>query len=724
MIYHGETLSVRYLEDGIAELLFDAPSSVNKFDLATLESFNLALDALYQQPNLNGLILRSTKTAFIVGADITEFLGLFALPTDQLSQWLHHANTIFNKLEDLPVPTISAINGYALGGGCESVLATDFRVVDHQARIGLPETKLGIMPGFGGTVRLPRLIGADNAIEMITAGKDKTADAALKVGLVDAVVATDTLPTAALSMIKQAIAGDLDWQQRRNQKQTPLRLSATEALMSFTTAKAMVASIAGKHYPAPMAAVKAIEAAATCKRQQALAIENTHFVTLAKTDIAQALVGIFLNDQYLKSQAKQALKTAKPTQQAMVLGAGIMGGGIAYQSVTHHVPVIMKDITRDALTLGMQQAAKLLNKKLIRGRIDGLQMAATLATITPTLTYADPNLVDVIIEAVIENPSIKAAVLAEVEQHVTETTVLTSNTSTIPINLLAASLQRPQNFCGMHFFNPVHKMPLVEIIRGQHTANETIDQVVAYAAQMGKTPIVVNDCPGFFVNRVLFPYLAAFSLLLRDGGDYRQIDNVMEQDFGWPMGPAYLLDVVGIDTAHHAQKVMAQGFPQRMAKHDTDAIDVLYQQQRFGQKTGAGFFNYRLDKKGKPKKTINPQTATLLAPIAATPTSFDNATIIDRMMIPMINEVVRCLEENIIATPAEADMALVYGLGFPPFRGGVFRYLDHLGLANYVALADSYQSLGPLYQVPDGLRAKAIANERYYPAATAVTMTQ
>ena len=723
MIYHGETLSVRYLEEGIAELIFDAPSSVNKFDLATLESFNLALDALYQQPNLNGLILRSTKTAFIVGADITEFLGLFALPMDQLSQWLHHANTIFNKLEDLPVPTISAINGYALGGGCECVLATDFRVVDHQARIGLPETKLGIMPGFGGTVRLPRLIGADNAIEMITAGKDKTADAALKIGLVDAVVATDTLPTAALNMIKQAIAGDLDWQQRRNQKQTPLRLSATEALMSFTTAKAMVARIAGKHYPAPMAAVKAIEAAATCERKQALAIENTHFVTLAKTDVAQALVGIFLNDQYLKSQAKQALKTAKPTQQAMVLGAGIMGGGIAYQSVTHHVPVIMKDITHDALTLGMEQAAKLLNKKLIRGRIDGLQMAATLATITPTLTYADPNPVDVVIEAVIENPSIKAAVLAEVEQHVTETTVLTSNTSTIPINLLAASLQRPQNFCGMHFFNPVHKMPLVEIIRGHHTANETIDRVVAYAAQMGKTPIVVNDCPGFFVNRVLFPYLAAFSLLLRDGGDYRQIDNVMEQDFGWPMGPAYLLDVVGIDTAHHAQKVMAQGFPQRMAKHDTDAIDVLYEQQRFGQKTGTGFFNYRLDKRGKPKKTIDPQTATLLASIAATPTSFDNATIIDRMMIPMINEVVRCLEENIIATPAEADMALVYGLGFPPFRGGVFRYLDHLGLANYVALADSYQSLGPLYQVPDGLRAKAIANERYYPAATAVTMT-
>ncbi|WP_394167616.1 fatty acid oxidation complex subunit alpha FadB [Photobacterium piscicola] len=722
MIYHGETLSVRYLEEGIAELIFDAPASINKFDLATLESFNQALDALYQQPNLKGLILRSTKAAFIVGADITEFLGLFALPADQLSKWLHHANTIFNKLEDLPVPTLSAINGYALGGGCECVLATDFRIADHQARIGLPETKLGIMPGFGGTVRLPRLIGADSAMEIITSGKDKAADAALKLGIIDAVVATDILPTAALRIIKQAIAGDLDWQRRRSQKKMPLKLTTTEALMSFTTAKAMVAKIAGKHYPAPMAAVTAIETAATCERTQALIIENSHFVTLAKTDIAQALVGIFINDQYLKSKAKQAIKTAHPTQQAMVLGAGIMGGGIAYQSVTNHIPVVMKDITSEALTLGMQQAAKLLNKKLTRGRIDGLQMAATLATITPTLNYSDFNHVDIVIEAVIENPTIKAAVLADVEQQVADTTVITSNTSTIPINLLAASLQRPQNFCGMHFFNPVHKMPLVEIIRGQHTSNETIAQVVAYAAKMRKTPIVVNDCPGFFVNRVLFPYLAAFSLLLRDGGDYRQIDNVMEQDFGWPMGPAYLLDVVGIDTAHHAQKVMAEGYPQRMAKHDTDAIDVLYEQQRFGQKTGAGFFNYHLDKKGKPKKTVDPQTADLLAPITATSTSFANTTIIDRMMIPMINEVVRCLEENIIATPAEADMALVYGLGFPPFKGGVFRYLDNLGLANYVALADSYQSLGPLYQVPDGLRAKAAADEYYYPTVAAASL--
>ena len=722
MIYHGETLSVHYLEEGIAELIFDAPAPINKFDLATLESFNRALDALYQQPNLKGLILRSTKAAFIVGADITEFLGLFALPADQLSKWLHHANTIFNKLEDLPVPTISAINGYALGGGCECVLATDFRIADHQAHIGLPETKLGIMPGFGGTVRLPRLIGADSAMEIITSGKNNKADSALKLGLIDAVVATDLLPTAALRIIKQAIAGDLDWQQRRSQKKMPLKLTATEALMSFTTAKAMVANIAGKHYPAPMAAVTAIETAATCERTQALAIENTHFVTLAKTDVAQALVGIFLNDQYLKSKAKQATKTAQPIQQAMVLGAGIMGGGIAYQSVTNHVPVVMKDITSEALTLGMQQAAKLLNKKLTRGRIDGLQMAATLATITPTLTYSNSNHVDIVIEAVIENPTIKATVLADVEQQVADTTVITSNTSTIPINLLAASLQRPQNFCGMHFFNPVHKMPLVEIIRGQHTSNETIDQVVAYAAKMRKTPIVVNDCPGFFVNRVLFPYLAAFSLLLRDGGDYRQIDNVMEQDFGWPMGPAYLLDVVGIDTAHHAQKVMAEGFPQRMAKHDADAIDVLYEQQRFGQKTGAGFFNYHLDKKGKPKKTIDPHTARLLASIAATSTSFSSTTIIDRMMIPMINEVVRCLEENIITTPAEADMALVYGLGFPPFKGGVFRYLDNLGLANYVALADSHQSLGPLYQVPEGLRAKAATDKCYYPTVAAASL--
>ncbi|WP_318479161.1 fatty acid oxidation complex subunit alpha FadB [Photobacterium leiognathi] len=714
MIYQGETLSVSYLEDGIAELSLNAQGPVNKFNISTLESFNQVLNALYQQPDLKGLIITSAKEAFIVGADITEFLGLFAKPEAELSQWLSHANDIFNKLEDLPVPTLSAINGYALGGGCECVLATDFRVADTKARIGLPETKLGIMPGFGGTVRLPRLIGADSAMEIITAGKDKKAQDALKLGLVDAVVEPDNLKCAALAMIKSAIDGKLDWQQRRQQKQAPLGLNKIEATMSFTTAKGMVAKVAGKHYPAPMAAVTTIEQAARCSRDEALTIENQHFVKLAKTDVAEALVSIFLNDQYIKGQAKKATKAAKPTDHAMVLGAGIMGGGIAYQSALKGTPVLMKDIAEASLTLGMTEAAKLLNKKLERGRIDGLTMASVLSSITPSLHYAGADSVDVVVEAVVENPKVKAAVLADVEAQVSDDTVIASNTSTIPINLLAQSLKRPENFCGMHFFNPVHRMPLVEIIRGEKTSQQTIDRIVAYAAKMGKSPIVVNDCPGFFVNRVLFPYFAGFSLLLQDGADFVQVDKVMEKQFGWPMGPAYLLDVVGIDTAHHAQTVMAEGFPERMGKNGKDAIDVMFEAQRFGQKNGIGFFSYSLDRKGKPKKSLSEDTHALLAPVSKPQTEFESDAIIARMMIPMINEVVRCLEENIIATPAEADMALVYGLGFPPFRGGVFRYLDSLGLANYVALADQYAHLGALYEVPQGLREKAAQGETYY----------
>jgi len=268
----------------------------------------------------------------------------------------------------------------------------------------------------------------------------------------------------------------------------------------------------------------------------------------------------------------------------------------------------------------------------------------------------------------------------------------------------------------MHFFNPVHRMPLVEIIRGEHTSDETINRVVAYAAKMGKSPIVVNDCPGFFVNRVLFPYFGGFSMLLRDGADFTKIDKIMERKFGWPMGPAYLLDVVGIDTAHHAQAVMAQGFPERMGKQGRDAIDALFEASKYGQKNGSGFYSYTIDRKGKPKKTFSEEILPVLADVCADKQDFDDQTIIQRMMIPMINEVVLCLQEGIIATPQEADMALVYGLGFPPFRGGVFRYLDSVGIAEFVAMAKQYSELGAMYQVPQMLIDMAAKGESFYGA--------
>ena len=718
MLYQGDTLHLHWLENGIAELVFDAPGSVNKLDTQTVASLGEAVAVLENLPDLKGVLLRSNKPAFIVGADITEFLALFNAPPEKLTQWLGFANQIFNRLEDLPVPTITAISGYALGGGCECVLATDFRVATPETRIGLPETKLGIMPGFGGSVRLPRLLGADSAMEIITAGKDVSAADALKLGLVDAVVAPEKLVAAALKMLQAAIDGNLDWRAARQPKLEPLKLSALEAAMSFNVAKGLVLQQAGKHYPAPMAAVKTIEAAAGLGRDEALKRETASFVPLAGSDQARALVGIFLNDQYVKGKAKKLAGQVEAPAHAAVLGAGIMGGGIAYQSALKGVPVLMKDISEKSLTLGMNEAGKLLDKQRERGKIDGLKMAQTLATIQPTLDYAGISRAQVVVEAVVENPKVKAAVLAEAEALLDEQAVLASNTSTIPISDLARSLKRPENFCGMHFFNPVHRMPLVEVIRGEKTSERTLATVVAYALRMGKTPVIVNDCPGFFINRVLFPYFSGFSLLMRDGADFRQIDKVMEKQFGWPMGPAYLLDVVGIDTAHHAQAVMAQGFPERMAKSYRDAVDVMFDQQRFGQKNGAGFYRYTEDSKGKPRKQPDDAVDPLLEAIRPEARDFSADEIIARMMVPMINEVVRCLEEGIVAGPAEADIALVYGIGFPPFHGGALRYLDTLGSRRYVELADRYAHLGALYQVPDGLRAKAESNARYYPDAT------
>ena len=714
MIYQSNALSVRHLTNGLAEMNFDTQGPVNKFDLATLDNLSEAIDALLLEKNVKALLLTSAKSDFVVGADINEFLSLFEKPKEELSGWLTLANRIFNKLEDLPFPTVSVISGYSLGGGCECILATDFRIADTTARIGLPETKLGIIPGFGGTVRMPRLIGADNAIELITTGKKIPSHIALKLGLLDAVTQPENLRECAISLAHSAIIGTVEWQKRRKQKKSPLQLNKMEATLCFNTAKSLVAKSAGIHYPAPLNAVIAIEEAAESGRDNALEIENKYFVNLAKNSVTQALVGIFLNEQFLKAKAKKAIKESKKTKQAAVLGAGIMGGGIAYQSATKGIPVLIKDIHQGSLNAGMEEAVKLLNIQQIKGRISPVRMSEILNSIVPSLHYAGIEQADVVIEAVIENPKIKATVLSEAEEKIHKEAILASNTSTIPITLLAKSLKRPENFCGMHFFNPVHRMPLVEIIRGKSTSEETLSRVVAFAAKMGKTPVIVNDCAGFFVNRVLFPYFAGFNLLLCDGGDFQYIDKVMEKTFGWPMGPAYLLDIVGIDTAHHAQDVMDVNYPERMAKTKEDAINILFENQRLGQKNGVGFYKYTHTKKGKIKKESDATIDALLTPLVKSTQDFTDEEIIQRMMVPMINEVVRCLEEQIIATPQEADIALVYGLGFPPFRGGVFRYLDSIGLQNYVTMADKLKHLGPAYRVPEGLRKKAKKGELYF----------
>jgi 3-hydroxyacyl-CoA dehydrogenase/enoyl-CoA hydratase/3-hydroxybutyryl-CoA epimerase/enoyl-CoA isomerase len=467
MLFQGKSLSAELLADGIVEFKFDAEGSVNKFDQATFEEYRAVVEAIKNCSDAKGVIVTSGKPAFIVGADITEFLETFKQPEEALVPWVKAASDVFDSFEDLELPTVAAVNGFALGGGCEMTLACDYRVADTTAMIGLPEVKLGLMPGFGGTVRLPRIIGADNAIEWMSTGKPHKAEAALAVGAVDAVVAPEHLRDAAIAMVKQAIDGKLDWKAKRQPKLEALKLSPTETVMTFNTCKGMIAAKAGKHYPAPMVTVNTIEAAAGLDRSGAMHLENVGFAKLAKTDAAIAQIGIFMSDQVIKGKAKKAGKLAQPINKAAVLGAGIMGGGIAYQSAYKGTPIVMKDIADSALDLGLTTAAGLLTKQVERGRMNAKKMAGVLNNITPTLSYDNVKGVDVVVEAVVENPKVKGMVLAEVEEVAGENAIITSNTSTISIDLLAESVKSKDKFCGMHFFNPVHKMPLVEVIRGK-----------------------------------------------------------------------------------------------------------------------------------------------------------------------------------------------------------------------------------------------------------------
>lgn len=716
MIFEGQAIKVAADDAGVATVTLDlVGESVNKFNSVTLNELAEAVNALKHIDDLQGVIFASAKDVFVVGADITEFTSWFKLDEEDLTDKLRHAHNIFNDISNLCCPTVAAINGVALGGGMELALACDYRVMATTAKIGLPETQLGIYPGWGGTVRLPRLIGADNACEWICGGAQKRSEDAFKDGAVDAVVSADKVNESARHLIQQVMDGKLNYHARRNELRAPMEFTPIEKMMVFESVRGVVGAKAGKHYPAPMAAIKTIEKGISQEMEKALDTEIKGFVKLAKGPVAKSLVNLFLSDQQIKKTAGKYSKGATPVKQAAVLGAGIMGGGVAYQSASKGTPIIMKDIRPEALELGLSEANKLFNGQVERGRLTTEKAFKAMNAIVPALSYGEFGHVDLVVEAVVENVKIKKSVLAEVESKIADDAILTSNTSTISITELAKDLKRPENFCGMHFFNPVHRMPLVEVIRGEKTSDAAIAKTVAYAQAMGKTPVVVNDCPGFLVNRVLFPYFAGFSLMMQEGADFQVIDKTMEK-FGWPMGPAYLLDVVGVDTAYHADQVMAEGFPDRMKHEGTNAVDRLFELERFGQKNGKGFYTYEPDRKGKPKKIFNAEINDLLAPVVTSASELTEDDIVARMMIPLCIETVRCLEENIVSSAAEADMGLIYGIGFPPYLGGALHYLDQMGLQAFCDLADKYSHLGKLYEPTAKMREMANNNDTYYGA--------
>jgi 3-hydroxyacyl-CoA dehydrogenase/enoyl-CoA hydratase/3-hydroxybutyryl-CoA epimerase/enoyl-CoA isomerase len=712
-MYNGKAVNLKSIDAGVYELEFDLQGkSVNKLNNLTLKELREAVSLLAQSRNIKGLLVTSAKPTFIVGADITEFQNNFSLTAEDMKAWINTTHATFRALESLPFPTVSAVNGMALGGGFELALSTDFRVLAADARIGLPEVNLGICPGWGGTVRLSRLIGTEEALKWMLAGKPQKPQIALELGAVDCVVGADDLHQEALSVLQAAMADEKKYIQNRERKQQPL-VDSVAVRTELADLNEAYSKKLDPNYPAAGTILDTVLKHSMLDFTDALSTEANSIVALAQSDVAQSLIGLYMNHELLKKKSKAWCKQAAPVEQSAVLGAGIMGGGVAYQSASTGTPIIMKDINDDALQLGSKTATKLLDKQVEKGRLDEAGKARILDSIKPALDYTDFTAVDLVVEAVVENPKVKAAVLADVEQHVSERAVLASNTSTISIDLLAESVQRPEQFCGMHFFNPVHLMPLVEIIRGSKTSDETIATTVAYAAAMGKTPIVVNDCPGFLVNRILFPYFNGFNRLLLDGVDFQRIDRVMEQ-FGWPMGPAYLADVVGIDTMVHADEVMQQGFPERMGHDGETIVEALMAADCRGQKNGKGFYQYGVDESGRRFKEASGLANELIAERVNQFVEVTDQEIIDRMMIPLCLEAARCLEDGIVGTAEEVDMGLILGLGFPRFRGGPLRYIDTVGLANFAAQSIENKKHGTLYELTEGFKARMLENRTFF----------
>ncbi len=424
MLYTGQAFRLEMLSDQILKVTFDLKDqSANVFNALALSELAQVLSVIHQQKNVQGLLFTSGKDGFVFGADITEFLGHFKKTETEMQSWISEINKTFSGFEDLPFPTVAAVNGFALGGGFEIALAMDYRVCGTKAQVGLPETKLGIIPGWGGTVRLPRLIGADHAIEWVSGAKYYKAPEAFKFGAVDAVVDDTKTVEASMLLLTRAIKGEIDWKARRTQKTSPLKLDKIESMMSFDGSKAFVAGMAGPHYPAPVAAVESMQQGARKTRDEALAIEGALFAKMAKTPTAECLVQVFLGDQYLKKVAKKQTKESAQTKYAGVLGAGIMGGGIAYQSASTGTPVLMKDIKPEQLELGMNEATKLLNGMVEKGKMKPDKMAKVISQITPTLSFADFQSTDFVVEAVVENEKIKKMVLAETEDKVKTGTV-------------------------------------------------------------------------------------------------------------------------------------------------------------------------------------------------------------------------------------------------------------------------------------------------------------
>ncbi len=657
-------------------------------------------------------MIRSGKRgSFIAGADLREFAASFDVPRDQIVAMCRRGRGLFQRLSKMPLVTVAAIDGICVGGGAELAAWCDRRVLtdDPKTQFGFPEVKLGLFPGWGGTARSSRIVGLGNAVELVTSGESIDAKAAALMGLADDVVPADRLMDAAKRMVR-AEQKSAAFRQDRVRWIAPLVTSETELGFLGATASGYIQQQTGGHYPAPLAALEVMLGAAGVDIDAACEMEAQGMAGLFGSPVNRALINVFfLTDRNKKDTGvDRADITPRPIRSVGVIGAGIMGAGIAAANLRRELSVAMTDANEQALAHGVEQVLEEVSyNKQTKG--PDVQRAVHFAPLL-NATASDVELAksDLIEEAVVENEQVKKLVYARLEPLMRADAILASNTSTIQIGKLAEGLERPERFVGIHFFNPVRKMPLVEVIRGRQTSDETVATAVAYAKSVGKSPIVVHDGPGFLVNRLLFPFLNEAIELLADGAPMKAIER-SAKDFGMPMGPFALYDMVGLDTSFYAGRVMWEAFPDRIAA--SPILPALIKQGRLGQKSGSGFFVYK-DKRSRGEP--DPALTDIIRDYLRGERKFTPDEITARLFLPMVLEATRILEAKLVRDVRDVDLGLIFGLGFPAFRGGLLFWADTLGAAKIVEMLKPLAELGVRMQPTPMLLEMAQTGGKFY----------
>ncbi len=716
----ASNFTLSYPEPDIALLTLDVPGKgANVLSQAVLDEFASQIEALEKRGELAGLIVRSAKPGqFIAGADLREFVLAMRAGSDKATtfEMCRRGQNLFARLSKTPFVTVAAIDGICVGGGAELVSWCDRRLMadNPKTQFGFPEVKLGLFPGWGGTFRAPRIVGLSNAIELIAGGESISAKEAYKMGYASDVVPSDRLLAAAIATIRMEQESKQFLKDRQRWSE-PLVMSDTDMAFLGATSSAYIQQQTKGQYPAPMMALETILSGSKLRSDPACELEAKGMSQLFGSPINQALLNIFfLTDRNKKDSGVGQEIVTHEIASLSVIGAGIMGAGIAAAHLKREARTTLADANNEALGRGAKSVLDEVSYNRETKSADASKAIALAACLTTTQSAPIIALSDLVIEAVIENEQVKKSVYAEVESLMRPDAILASNTSTIPISKLAEGLKRPERFCGIHFFNPVRKMKLVEVIRGKKSSDECIATAVRYAKGIGKMPIVVEDGPGFLVNRLLLPYMDEALKLVEEGVTMDAVDKAAKI-FGMPMGPIELFDMVGLDTAVYAGKVLCDAFPDRFS--GSKIVHALVAAGRLGCKNGLGFFSYQNKKK---RKEPDPSVEALIASHrtgtkGATPPAKEAIT--NRLFLPMLTEATRVLQEKLVRNPRDVDLGLIFGIGFPPFRGGLLFWADSLGAGKILEMLKPFEHLGTRYQPTELLRELAAANTKFYDLA-------